>query len=631
MSDKFNEKFMNFDENPVRAFLQKRMKDFVFRKIASIDHNAEYFYQASKYTPVIDGSEHCEVIGNKPHCFKNINKDDMEKSIELRFTFFAGSTTATKTRNDPFNDTIYFNSNDFCTVDPNSMFLTKISPQTSYVLPRIGDIVCGIVIEAGVDRSGKTILKKALKHKYKYIKWFICSEQFLRAWTLIMYDKHEVLDKYAKSEDTLRKRMFSGNKLTTNSFKKWTMLRNIQRESFTKKRLQSNSLGSSANPSNEIDDENNEKLINLIYEELSGGDAELNSKYFRLRYEQFSIDYIHILCAVVLVGRYGIFPDSTNIPINSNFNDQLKYWDLPKDYIKTLLENSSTTMSKVVPLRYPLDAPKRTRHDINNEEFVQQLKNIETVNLDSIPIHKEEDDDYTTTSTTSTSTSTSTTCVDNSIPSYKDAVKQNIVLNKDEKEEKKDEIKPAPKAISKGDNENLKIVQLKRKKSENQSTTNSGSATEKKEKPKNISIKPKSETFAAEVHTISAANTSTIYTSTTSTNVESSIHENKSRCIEQSGNKSESKPDMGYKSTLIFNQDNQEILIIKGSQEIPHNEAIEVKSKNVSTQTLNQEVKEQSLVTLSSKSESNIEIIKSVNDDGVIEIIIRIKPIIKNK
>lgn len=379
--------FMNFGENPVRLFLQKRMKDFVFRKIAGINHRAEFFHQASRYTPCIDGSEHCEVIGTNPQCFKDITKNDMEKSVELLFTFFDGSTTETKTRNDNIHSTIYFSSNDVCKIDPVTMQLTKLN-QTSHVLPRIGDIVCGIVREAGVDRAGKPIVKKVFKHKYKYIKWFICSEQFLRAWTLIMYDKHEVLEKYAKSEDSLRKKMFSGNKLTTNSFKKWTMLKNIQRETITKKRLQ---INSSNDNQSSIIDENNEKLFNAIYEEINNSDAELNSKYFRLRYEDFSIQHIHILCAIILIGRYGVFPSHDNIPLNLNFTDQLKYWDLPKDYVKQLLENSQTPMSRVIPLRYPIDAPKRSRHDINNEEFVLQLKNIEISNAaqDSSPSYKD--------------------------------------------------------------------------------------------------------------------------------------------------------------------------------------------------------------------------------------------------
>ena len=59
--------------------------------------------------------------------------------------------------------------------------LLQIEPETEIqkdvALPRKGDLLCGAV-------------KPNSRGKLYYSQWFICSEQFYRAWTLLMYDTH---------------------------------------------------------------------------------------------------------------------------------------------------------------------------------------------------------------------------------------------------------------------------------------------------------------------------------------------------------------------------------------------------------------------------------------------------------
>lgn len=111
-------------------------------------------------------------------------------------------------------------------------------------------------------------------------KWFVASEQFLRAWTAIMYKWHVSFDEFVssiieedKKEDNLKDKLFGGNRLMTNTWLKFKMAIN--------------------------------RPLSL---------QESRDKYWHLRSETASKKWVDVYCAIVLMARYGELPCHANLP-----------------------------------------------------------------------------------------------------------------------------------------------------------------------------------------------------------------------------------------------------------------------------------------------------------------------------
>lgn len=141
-------------------------------------------------------------------------------------------------------------------------------------------------------------------------KWFIASEQFLRAWTSIMYDWHDTFNEIVssiiepeKKEEDLRNKLFGGNRLMTNTWLKYKM---------------------------------------AINHPLSL--KESREKYWHLRGEIASKDWVDIYCAIVLITRYGELPCQTNLPDykgkDSSYGVEIhrSFWHLPIDFVSRLID-----------------------------------------------------------------------------------------------------------------------------------------------------------------------------------------------------------------------------------------------------------------------------------------------------
>jgi len=201
---------------------------------------------------------------------------------EERAVAFRGrtSTVALRENDQAPGEALYFRETGTALLDP---FSFELKPNPSSVVPAAGDLVCGVV---GTSRSGRRLLSR----------WFICSEQFLRCWTLCMYPDHPSFELIkAKKKNPLAYWM-SGNRLMTNSFLKW------------------------------------------ILSETNGGrsihSAEARRRYFHSRTEPASILWVHVYCALVLVVRYCEPPSLENAP---RIGGAAQAWNLPVRWLSTLL------------------------------------------------------------------------------------------------------------------------------------------------------------------------------------------------------------------------------------------------------------------------------------------------------
>jgi len=244
---------------------------------------------------------------------EDISPDIVKKNIEIRYSKFSGFTSPKPIRdeNEEYSDKeIYIHSNNYCQVDLTFDFTFKFNKARqlcSPVTPQHGDLIFIFISNKIPNKIVSKPGKKSLKPKADF--WCIVSEQFLHAWTLIQYDWHESFDKLIamntpaeKKEASLREKIFSGNRLMTNSWLKYKLA---------------------------IED-SGEKLTT----------EESKKRYWHLRTEFASRKWVDIYAAIVLVCRYGELPCPVNVPNSKSVSPIRLSWNLPDIFMTMLLQKS---------------------------------------------------------------------------------------------------------------------------------------------------------------------------------------------------------------------------------------------------------------------------------------------------
>jgi hypothetical protein len=236
----------------------------------------------------------------------------IKKNVELKYSNFAGFTSSRAIREEPteyLDKEIYINSNNYCQLDLTLDFtfkFNKVSQLSNPFTPQHGDLIFIFIFNKTVTNNVYPT-KKSIKPRADF--WCIVSEQFLHAWTLIQYDWHESFDKLIsistpveKKEATLREKMFSGNRLMTNSWLKYKLAT-----------------------------EDSGKTLSI---------EESKERYWYLRTEYASRKWVDIYAAIVLVGRYGELPCPSNIPNNKSTIPDRCSWNLPDVFMTKFLQKS---------------------------------------------------------------------------------------------------------------------------------------------------------------------------------------------------------------------------------------------------------------------------------------------------
>lgn len=205
---------------------------------------------------------------------------------EERAASFEGVTTRSVLRSeDPYSrQAVHFSSREFATLDPISF---EWIPQRTEIVPQVGDLICGTIEE---DRS----------HAPRFSRWFVCSEQFFRCWTLIMYKNHASFQRVQLEKKNPQAYWMSGNRLMTAGHLKWRLSNEAHGVRYTQQ--------------------------------------EDRKKYWHLRTEPTSVKWIHVYCALVLMLRYHVRPDQTNVPVNRG-GPTYPHWHLPKNWIKQFIDH----------------------------------------------------------------------------------------------------------------------------------------------------------------------------------------------------------------------------------------------------------------------------------------------------
>ena len=208
-------------------------------------------------------------------------------------------------------------------------YMGYIPSMTKDVMPRVGDLVCGCV---GHNVKG-----------YAFTQWFICSDQFFHAWTAAMYPDCEALRRNPTDDESkIHRYLMSGNRLCTNSYLKY----------------QEGCKDSNVDFSIE----------------------ERRKRFYALRTEIYSISYVHVYAALVLMIRYGEVPNEHNVPNNLNQDPKLKAWVLPEHWLDRILEcyrldvdvPETISTPSSIPTLVPgqgVDAPKPSQEPFTKDEY----------------------------------------------------------------------------------------------------------------------------------------------------------------------------------------------------------------------------------------------------------------------
>jgi len=279
---------------------------------------------------------------------QSLSAEDIDKSVEIIYPSFHGFTTTQQIREEPQEISgrpIFISSNNYGQFDFGSLGFCKTAPVTPYSNGINGDLLF-------IWMSSQT-LKNCVGKDYHYTPkadcWGIVSEQFLRTWTLITHDWHETFDKLipkntprGEKEKELKKKLFSGNRLMTNS-------------SFLKEKLSREEAG---------------KNMSL---------EEEREKYRHQRTELLSRNYVDCYAALISIVRYGELPCPLNVPNNKNSEGLTRsFWNLPENFVSKILSLVEkkwfhpTTMDEYMFFGHISDAISSGMYNVKN-----YIKNIE--------------------------------------------------------------------------------------------------------------------------------------------------------------------------------------------------------------------------------------------------------------
>lgn len=206
VTDKHVMKVCSFDvycsltTTPLRVRLQHLWKDIVFRRVGKTTLRLENFSEGEYL-------KHDSTSLKFPN-FEDYIKQGNEEKREMvgieKYKYWYGSTTRTQLRrNDRYDGNIWFDPYGFSEIeieDGSMTFSHKQKNAKSVTVPPLqGSLVCGWVRRA----------KKGLV----FWKWFKCSEQFMKLWTIVMYNPHEVYPRRNRKEQIIRRLRCNNSKV----------------------------------------------------------------------------------------------------------------------------------------------------------------------------------------------------------------------------------------------------------------------------------------------------------------------------------------------------------------------------------------------------------------------------------
>jgi hypothetical protein len=315
---------------------------FIFRRVSNI------FHKNVKSVSVFTEPGVCKSYSDLGNVSTEhlVNKELWDRRMHVDCESFYGYVTTQFIRDEPNwvqGKNISFNSNKYRTFDPETLeFSLEVAKPP---VPIFGDLLCIFMTDGKLINGVHTHQKQTADY------WFVASEQFLRMWTAILSPYHDSLWKLlpkntsnATFESTLRKKLFCGNQLTTNTWLKYKLMGQEELTQFTKE-----------------DSEN---------------------FYWYLRVEDISKKWVDLCAVLTLVGKFGELPTACNTPtvsIKSGSGDKVVEkvyrrgtWHIPSGVLERLFKKAGiNTIYNLNCVYDPLNVVKKP----------QEIKTETTINI----------------------------------------------------------------------------------------------------------------------------------------------------------------------------------------------------------------------------------------------------------
>lgn len=281
----------------LRETFIRNTRKLIFRTVEEVKISEQNYLGTVFLRPQADGSIVSEIFKPGDH-LPAFSQKDRERCVESHYKKFFCFTKETALRPNSLGEVnikgsrVFLDSKNYNQLDffdnMDFKFSKRPEDRKNTVIPVKGDIVCILPIP-GRNGCGP---------EAKF--WFICSPQFLRTWTLIHYREHDAIRSIAEEESTLRKKIFSGNCTMTNGYLGWT--------------------------------------VSCFQNGLTSDESELEKRFWNLRTEFASREYVHVYSALVMMLRYGECPGPNNIPNKLDSSPPFLSWHIPDGWLHRLFE-----------------------------------------------------------------------------------------------------------------------------------------------------------------------------------------------------------------------------------------------------------------------------------------------------
>jgi hypothetical protein len=281
----------------LRQWFLERTGQFVFRYVHNVTARPENIVDTEIVSISDDGKiEKNAIAGEVTAEDVKMTPREFEKAATPHFSRFFGFTKKTKLReNDPCDGSSIFINSSTCGFF-NAPFLELIprpGKRHRIPLPRPshrdcrGDLVAGFVAEG--------------EKGWHFTRWFICSEQFLTLWTLVLNPKgHESFSRGKElSLEDARRLLLDTNRLVTNPFKRWY---------------------------DAVEDQRKDKA-EITELQLK----ECRTRLQALRYEKGAKEYYHLYVCLAMMIHWGEIPSDDNVPNCAKELPLSKWWNLPTE------------------------------------------------------------------------------------------------------------------------------------------------------------------------------------------------------------------------------------------------------------------------------------------------------------
>lgn len=323
-----------FNNSVIRKFLQNKLSGnhiagggcFIFRRVGWVSYLINVLPMYTKFTLPNEEPETVSISG--------MTHKEVDKSIQIDCESFFGVAEPRFIRGEPFctqNKEIAFSSSTYRNFDITG--LTFGFERVKPITPIEGDLLC---IWLSSETCQRNYGDRRNYERPTADAWFITSEQYLRAYTAIMFDMHDALTSLVPKSTPrdqrdlkLKEKLFSGNRLMTNTWLKTKLAHEQNNEVFPRE--------------------------------------ESIKAYWHLRCDNASRYYVDVFAALVLISRYGELPCASNVPNTKDGGFQRVMWNLPTDFVEKLFELSGCE---------PPEMPVLEKPELEKQLPVQQVNHL---------------------------------------------------------------------------------------------------------------------------------------------------------------------------------------------------------------------------------------------------------------